>query len=62
MEEAVACIKEFHKRGCREVILTLGANGALYSGKDYPELLHVPAPKVKPVDTTVSLKFFSSLF
>ena len=36
-----------------EVVITLGARGALYGSRD-GERLHVPAVEVKPVDTTAA--------
>ncbi len=46
IEEARACAAALAMRGLRGVILTLGANGALWEGR------HVPAYAVQPVDTT----------
>ena len=40
----------FLGRGCKMVVVTLGAAGALYSTGD--QIAHVEAPVVKPVDTT----------
>jgi ribokinase len=37
------------QRGCKNVVVTLGAKGALLSGKKWEKI--VPAPRVKPVDT-----------
>ncbi len=41
--------EELLKRGCQQVIITLGAKGALLVNKNGAH--HFPAPKVKPVDT-----------
>lgn len=46
LEEARACAAALTGRGLRGVILTLGANGALWDGR------HLPAYAVQPVDTT----------
>lgn len=47
----LAAMKEFHRRGVRYVALTLGANGCAIS--DNGKLVsHIPARKVKVVDTT----------
>jgi ribokinase len=50
VEEAKGCAEKFLAGGIRSVIVTLGANGALLAGSDGME--HVPAFKVKTVDTT----------
>jgi ribokinase len=46
LDEARACARRLEDRGLRGVILTMGANGALYRGR------HFPAHTVQPVDTT----------
>ena len=40
------------KRGCANVVITLGAKGALVAAAD-GRIHHVPTPRVKPVDTVV---------
>ena len=50
VEEAQACAQRLLDGGLRRVILTLGANGALYAGSD--GMRHVASFPVKPVDTT----------
>lgn len=43
-------------KGCKSVILTLGSQGAVYaSAAAQLEPIHVPAPKVQALDTTVLL-------
>ena len=37
------------EKGCRQVVITLGAQGAMLAGEN--ETLHIPAPVVQPVDT-----------
>ncbi len=50
LEDARVCALKLLEGGLRRVIVTLGANGALYAG---PEgMTHVPAFAVQPVDTT----------
>lgn len=50
-DSRLAAIKEFHDRGIRYVVLTLGSNGSFIS--DGGKLLaHLPARKVNAVDTT----------
>jgi ribokinase len=46
LEEAQECARRLEERGLRGVIVTLGANGALYRGR------HFPPHRVQPVDTT----------
>jgi ribokinase len=50
LEDARACAQKLLDGGLRRVIVTLGANGALYAGPD--GMTHVPAFAVQPVDTT----------
>ena len=38
-------------KGCKSVVITLGENGCVYASKDQP-CIHIPTPKVKPVDST----------
>lgn len=43
-------------KGCKSVILTLGSQGAVYaSSAAQQEPIHVPAPKVQALDTTVRI-------
>jgi ribokinase len=46
LEEACACARSLRDRGVRGVIVTLGANGALFDDR------HVEPHRVSPVDTT----------
>jgi ribokinase len=50
LEDAKRCAAGFLKAGIRRVIITLGANGALLASNEGME--HVPAFKVKTVDST----------
>jgi ribokinase len=50
VDDAKKCAEKFLSSGVRRVIITLGANGALLAGKEGME--HVPAFKVKTVDST----------
>ena len=50
VDDAKNCAQRFLDGGVRRVIVTLGANGALLAGKEAME--HVPAFKVKTVDST----------
>lgn len=50
VEDAKRCAAALLKADIRRVIVTLGANGALLAGRDVME--HVPAFKVKTVDST----------
>jgi ribokinase len=50
VDDAKRCAEKFLDCGVRRVIVTLGANGALLAGKEAME--HVPAFKVKTVDST----------
>lgn len=47
----IAC-KMILDKGCGSVILTMGANGAMYVNRH--QALHIPVPtRIEPVDTTV---------
>lgn len=52
VEEAKAVAVEFVRRGCQHAIITLGEQGAVYATKESPEVVHVSAEKVTPVDST----------
>lgn len=45
-------VRAFHSKGIKEVVITLGSNGALYS--DGNGIVEIPAFKVKAVDTTAA--------
>ena len=53
-QRAAECLRE---RGAQEVVVKLGANGALYVGE---ERLHVPAFSVDPVDTVAAGDAFTA--
>jgi fructose-1-phosphate kinase PfkB-like protein len=40
-------------KGCKQVIITLGASGAVFASQDNSVPVHVPTKNVKPVDSTV---------
>jgi ribokinase len=46
------------KKGCRQVVITLGARGALL--RDEAGVARIPAPRVKPVDTVGAGDCFSA--
>lgn len=50
VDDAKRCAAKFLASGIRRVIITLGANGSLLAGRKVTE--HVPAFKVKTVDST----------
>jgi ribokinase len=50
LEEARACAHHLLRSGLRRVIVTLGANGALYASGEVFE--HIVAYPANPVDTT----------
>lgn len=53
---AVGALKKLVQIGWETIIITMGENGAVYTTKDSNDCIHVLADKVKPVDTTVSIK------
>jgi ribokinase len=50
IEDAHACAARLQEQGFTRVILTLGANGAVFAGADGAR--HIPAHRVQPVDTS----------
>ncbi|XP_026477572.1 ribokinase-like [Ctenocephalides felis] len=54
VEEANTAISIFLQRGCRTIIVTLGAEGAVFASQEDPVPIFVPAKKVAPTDTTPS--------
>ncbi|XP_008551445.1 ribokinase isoform X1 [Microplitis demolitor] len=52
LDNAQEALNKLFKLGCNTVIITLGAEGAVFASRDEPEMTHVPVEKVKPVDTT----------
>jgi len=54
LSDAQAVTASLLERGCRTVIVTLGAQGAVFATKDQTEAIHVPTRSVQAVDTTVS--------
>jgi fructose-1-phosphate kinase PfkB-like protein len=58
VEEAMVAVGRLLDKGCKQVIITLGASGAVFASQDNSVPVHVPTKSVKPVDTTVgSWKF-----
>jgi sugar/nucleoside kinase (ribokinase family) len=53
VEEAMVAVGKLLDKGCKQVIITLGASGAVFASGDNPVPVHVPAKNAKPVDTTV---------
>ncbi|XP_046382464.1 ribokinase-like [Ischnura elegans] len=51
VKSAEKAIKKFKELGCKTIIITLGAAGAVFNKED-EEIKHVAANKVTPVDTT----------
>ncbi|KAK3576330.1 hypothetical protein CHS0354_039736 [Potamilus streckersoni] len=52
IEDAKMAANILLKRGCGKVIITLGEQGSVIATTDTSEVKHVPAQKVKVVDTT----------
>jgi ribokinase len=57
IEDARRAAERLVRMGAREVVLKLGANGALYLGE---ECFHIPAFPVTPVDTTAAGDAFTA--
>lgn len=53
VEDAKIAAVELLQRGCGSIVITLGEMGALIAESD-GQTTHIPAPKVKVTDTTVS--------
>lgn len=52
VEEAMVAVGRLLDKGCKQVIITLGASGAVFASQDNSVPVHVPTKNVKPVDTT----------
>jgi len=52
VEEAILAAQELRTRGCREVIVTLGALGVVHVGRSEPR--HYPAQATQALDTTAA--------
>ena len=53
-EESYKAVGVLLDRGCKMVIITLGDEGCVFASSEDRKPVHVPAPTVTPVDTTVS--------
>ena len=53
IEDAKTAAAELLRKGCDNVVITMGEMGALIAQSD-GQTTHIPAPKVKVTDTTVS--------
>ena len=53
-EDAKQALDLLLDRGCRNVIITMGASGCLLASQEDRTHRHVECPQVKAVDTTVS--------
>lgn len=51
--QAEKAIDKLFEKGCQCVILTLGEKGSVFASVENKRPVHVPAEKVKAVDTTV---------
>lgn len=60
LTEASLLAKNLHSRGIRNVVITLGAQGAMLAYKG--NTVHVPAPAVQVVDTTAAGDCFVGAF
>jgi len=59
VEEAMVAVGRLLDKGCKQVIITLGASGAVFASQDNSVPVHVPTKNVKPVDSTVGFWKFS---
>lgn len=54
VDEAKVAVGKLLDKGCKQVIITLGASGAVFASQDNCIPIHVSTKTVKPVDSTVS--------
>lgn len=59
VEEAMVAVGRLLDKGCKQVIITLGASGAVFASQENSVPIHVPTRNVKPVDSTVGSWKFS---
>jgi len=53
VEEAMVALGRLLDKGCKQVIITLGASGAVFASQENSVPVHIPTKNVKPVDSTV---------
>lgn len=56
VEEAKSACNKLRQLGCSSVIITLGHLGCVVAEQGSSDIVHVPAPVVEAVDTTVCRK------
>jgi hypothetical protein len=61
VDEAKVAVGKLLDKGCKQVIITLGASGVVFASQDNCIPIHVPTKTVKPVDSTVSPSSLMSL-
>ncbi|XP_069693445.1 ribokinase isoform X2 [Periplaneta americana] len=52
VEDAKLALSKLLDRGCKVVIITLGASGSVFASHEDRTPIHVPTQHVKPIDTT----------
>ena len=52
IQDAQKAMEVLLDRGCKFVIITMGAQGAVFASQENKSAVHVPAPKVNAIDTT----------
>ena len=53
LADAEVAVLKFLERGCRNVVLTMGANGVVFASAVDEKMLHFPAKQVDVIDSTV---------
>ena len=61
-ESALLSAREFHRRGVRMPVITLGGNGAVLLNKNGENEIHVTPPQVDVIDTTAAGDAFTAAF
>ncbi|XP_067011513.2 ribokinase isoform X2 [Anabrus simplex] len=64
IDAAETVVYKLREKGCKVVVITLGAQGVVFATKEEPTPVHVPAKQVTAVDTTLLLPkdHFSSVY
>ncbi len=60
IQDAIHCVKLLQEKGIAAPIITLGENGSVFGDGD--QVIHIPAQKVKAIDTTAAGDSFAAAF
>lgn len=56
LSNAQEAVDKLLQMGCNTIIITFGSSGAIFASRDNNKIQCIPTDKVKPVDSTVSVR------